>query len=194
MSNNLNDEVGGANLFNGSNYSFVPDRCNSLNSAVYLNKGYLQVPPGVYFKGDFTVTAWIYLKSYQNYSRLFDFGNGFPSDNVVMYIHAQIGGITSNGSNSTYIATNSTISLINLNQWYFVSFVLGGNTCYIYVNGGQVARKISMNVPKNLTRTSNFIGKSNSPTNPNADAIYDEISIYQVALPQTDIMNMYNGK
>jgi len=81
-----------------------------------------------------------------------------------------------------------------LNQWYFVSFVLGGNICYIYVNGGQVARKISMNVPKNLTRTSNFIGKRNSPTNPNADAIYDEISIYQVALPQTDIMNMYNGK
>jgi hypothetical protein len=79
---NLSDVVGGANLYGGSNYSFTFDRFCSANSAIYFNKGYLQVPEGVYFSGDFTVTAWIYLKSYQSYSRIFDFGNGRISDNV----------------------------------------------------------------------------------------------------------------
>jgi hypothetical protein len=83
--NNLTDVIGGAYLFGGSNYSFVPDRFCSLNSAIYLNKGYLQVPAGVYFSGDFTLTAWIYLKSYQSYSRIFDFGNGEGKDNFTNF-------------------------------------------------------------------------------------------------------------
>ncbi len=59
---NLSDVVGGANLFGGSSYSFVSDRFNSSNSAIFFNQGYLQVPTGVYFSGDFTFTAWIYFK------------------------------------------------------------------------------------------------------------------------------------
>ena len=74
---NQSDVVGGANLFGRSSYSFVPDRFCSANSAIYFNKGYLQVPEGVYFSGDFTFTAWVYLKSYQPWSRIFDFGK-FP--------------------------------------------------------------------------------------------------------------------
>ncbi len=34
--NNLTDLIGGANLFGGSSYSFVPDRFCSLNSAIYF--------------------------------------------------------------------------------------------------------------------------------------------------------------
>jgi hypothetical protein len=85
---NLSDLVGGANLFGGGNYSFVSDRFGSPNSAIYFNKGYLQVPEGVYFSGDFTVTAWIFLKSYQSWSRIFEFGNGRDSDNVGLAMNA----------------------------------------------------------------------------------------------------------
>ncbi len=81
---NLTDLISGSNLFGGSSYSFTFDRFNSSNSAIYFNQGYLQVPSSVYFSGDFTVTAWIYLKSYKNNSRFFDFGNGAGSDNVLL--------------------------------------------------------------------------------------------------------------
>jgi len=79
---NLSDVVGGANLYNGYSYSYTYDRLCSANSAIYFNKGYLQVPSGVYFYGDFNVTAWIYLKSYQSYSRVIDFGNGQAVENI----------------------------------------------------------------------------------------------------------------
>ena len=91
-----------------------------------------------------------------------------------------------------------TSSIINLNQWYFISFVLSGTTGYIYVNGSQV-RTGTLNVPNNIIRTANYIGKSNNPSDSNADAVFDEFKIYQRALSSVEIMNEYkinsnNGK
>ena len=83
-----------------------------------------------------------------------------------------------------------TPSVINLNQWYFIAYALSGPTGYIYVNGIQVLTGY-LNSPSNITRTSNYIGKSNWPTMSNADAIYDEIKIFKGALISTDIMNEY---
>jgi len=188
---NLCDVVNGANLFGGSSYSFVPDRFGSPNSAIYFNQGYLQVPEGVYFSGDFTVTTWIYLKSYQYYSRIFDFGNGLMSDNVILAMidtTSQISGYTFTGSSLLLIRA---LSIMSLNEWHFISFVLSGTTGYIYVNGSQVETG-TLYVPKNIQRTRNYIGKSNWE-DPNADAIYDELKIYQGALSSSDIMNEYQN-
>ena len=112
---NLSDVVGGSDLFGGSSYSFTCDRFGLVNSAIYFNKGYLNVTSGVYFSGDFTFTAWIYLKSYTPFFSL----NGF----------------TFNGTSQSLIDASS---IINLNEWYFISFVLNGTNGYIYVNGNQV--------------------------------------------------------
>ena len=193
FSNNLLDNTGGATLFGGLNYSFVPDRFCTLNSAIYFNHGFLQVPNGVYFPGSYaSFTVWIYLKSYQSYSRIFDFGNGQNSDNVGLAMFgtsSQIFGFTNqNSSKSSFITTSS---IINLNQWYFIAFVLSDNTGYIYVNGNQIA-SVTLVVPNDIVRTRNYIGKSNWEKNSNADAIYDEIKIYQGALSSSSIMNEYN--
>jgi len=144
---NMNDVVDGANLFGGSSYSFTYDRFCSAKSAIYFNQGYLQVPPGVYFTGDFTVTAWIYLKSYQSYSTIFEFAN-----------------LKSNGIQG-----------------------------FIYVNGIQMVQYKTnfLSVPIQINRTNNYFGKGNW-YNLNADAIYDEIKIYQVALTPIQIINEYN--
>jgi hypothetical protein len=189
---NLSDVIGGANLFGGVNYSFVPDRFCSPNSAIYFNKGYLQVPSGVYFSGDFTVTAWIYLKSYQSNSRIFDFGNLQMIDNVILNFHGTTPQIKGNIYNKTVTSSILTSSIINLNEWYFISFVLSGTTGLIYVNGNQVGTG-TLYVPNNIQRTSNYIGKSNRASDLIADAVYDEIKIYQGALSSNDIMNEYRN-
>jgi hypothetical protein len=197
---NLSDVVGGANLYGGENYSFVPDRFGSQNSAIYFNQGYLQVPEGVYFSGDFTFTAWIYLRTYRRYSRIFDFGNGESNDNIGLGLYNEtfnIYGIIYKDSQASRILTTL---IINLNEWYFISFVLYGTTGYIYVNGNQVSND-TLNIPANLNRTMNYIGKSNwkYDTNIYVNAIYDEFKIHKVALSSSEIMNEYkissnNGK
>jgi len=189
--NNLTDLVGGANLFGGSSYSFVPDRFSTPKSAIYFNQGYLQVPPGVYFSGDFTLTAWIYLKSYQLNSRIFDFGNGPESENIGLAMAGKTSSMYGIDIKDNYELNILTPSMINLNQWYFISFVLSGTTGYIYVNGNQVVTG-PLHIPTNIIRTNNYIGKSNWASDSNADAIYDEIKIYNQALTSIQISNQYS--
>jgi hypothetical protein len=187
---NLSDVVGGANLFGGSSYSFVPDKFCSSNSAIYFKLGYLQVPAGVYFSGDFTVTAWIYLKFYQYDAQIFDFGNGQTSDNVLLGMFgttSKIHGFTFIGLSSKLIKTSP---IVNLNQWYFISFVLKDTTGYIYVNGSQAITG-TLYVPNNITRISNYIGIKNNLTSAKSNAIYDELKIYKGALSSDEIMNEY---
>jgi hypothetical protein len=51
------DMIGNKDLYNPVNANFSSDRFGNINSAIYLNNGYYQVPSGVYFYGDFTFIA-----------------------------------------------------------------------------------------------------------------------------------------
>jgi hypothetical protein len=50
--------------------------------------GYAQVTNGVWFNGNLTVEAWVYARSYNNWSRLLDFGNGTNNMNVYLALSA----------------------------------------------------------------------------------------------------------
>jgi hypothetical protein len=161
---NLSDPVGGADLYNGLSYSFTTDRFGNANSAIYFNSGYLQVPPGIYFAGDFTVTAWIYLYSYESFSRIFDFASSVSSDNVLLGMYDTTSALTANilngGSYSTlegdsYVYYYSGPTLIQLNAWYHVAFVLSGTTGNLYLNG-ILLRSGTLFVPNRVTRDSNL--------------------------------------
>jgi hypothetical protein len=189
--NNLSDVMSGANLYGGSNYYFAPDRFGLPSSAVYFNQGFLQVPSGIYFSGEFTFTAWIYLVKCQDWSRIIDFGNGQGIDNVLLTFYqstSQIQGSVNQGSANAYFKTSS---IINLNQWYFVSFVLSNKIGYIYVNGNQFASGTLL-IPNKINTTKNYIGKSNWANDLYAEAVYDDIKIYSGALSPNDIINKYN--
>ncbi len=82
-----------------------------------------------------------------------------------------------------------TSSLLDLNKWYHVAFTSNKNKGYIYVNGGQVAINYLL-TPNNVTRNSNFIGKSNS-NDYNTDAVYDELKIYSGSLTSNYILDDY---
>jgi hypothetical protein len=190
----LNDVVGGANLFGGSYNSYAPDRFNTPNSAIYFNQGYLQAPEGVYFSGDFTVTAWIHLKSYRYFSSIIEFSNGIYSDNVDLLMYKSdpyLSAYVYQGSSEKYFEASLSPIIINLNQWYFVAYVLSGKTGYIYVNGNQIANG-TLNIPNNVIRKYNYIGGTIWTFNSNADAIYDEIKIYNLALSSSIIMDQYS--
>jgi hypothetical protein len=46
--------------------------------------GYVTAPAGVYFDGDFSVSVWIKALSLASWQRVFDFGNGPASDNILI--------------------------------------------------------------------------------------------------------------
>lgn len=191
----LRDYVNGNKMVKCTYAVFTKDRFNRSNSALYLNNGYCQVSPGVYFNGsDFTVTAWIKPIQSGIWSRLIDFGNGPNTDNVfVAYIRGQLlTPFVSIYQSSAVTSSCSSSNKLNVNEWSHVSFVLNSTHLSIYINGTLENAALAQSRPRNVNRTLSFIGKSNWPSDTNSNAVFDDIKIYNRALSQDEIKTDMN--
>jgi hypothetical protein len=185
----LSDSVGGATL-NGTGYSFTYDMFCDPKGALYVNKSVnLKAPTDVYFSDDFTLIVWIKLMTWVNSTPFVFFGN--PNNSVSDVIWLGLGNSTQlkarlyyNSTLSSEINTGSVIP--NLNQWYHVAYVLKGSNLSIFVNGVLRANGTTVYVPRNVNRTTNYIGMSN-------DAVFGEIKLYQIALSSVQILSDYTA-
>ena len=192
INSNVKDKVGTADMYAGVNVSFAYDRFNNTNSAIYLKNGFYSLPTGVYFCGDFTFSIWAYFRPQStNWNKFIDFGNGPDADNIAMgysyfgqcrvNVYIYKGGSPSGPTMSP--------SLITFNTWDHYAFTLSSNFGRLYINGNLVANS-THHKPYCVNRTSNHIGKSNFPNNMNANAIFDEIRLYNRALDPAEIQDL----
>jgi hypothetical protein len=110
-----------------------------------------------------TFTAWWRSDNRDIYERIFDFGNGPDSDNIL--IGAQSNGILVGQvfSPQGMGEVSSSISFNTGNAWNHVAWTLdpaGSGTWKLYINGAQVASQAGL-YPRSVLRTSNYLGKSN---------------------------------
>ena len=197
MDNHVNDTAGGAHLYNGSNVQFVRDRFGNANSAIRFSDGYFQVPTGVYFKGDFTVSVWIKpIRSFGG-GPVFDFigysynnfGNGYYSDNIRLITSTYYSALSNNQLLSIYLRnyesrTEASYPLI-LAQWAHLVFTLSDTVGSFYINGLLISQKDTMFSPRNVIRTSNYIGRSDGYSNLWADL--DDFRIYNRSMSQAEV-------
>ena len=196
---NVNDCIGEANLYQGSNVALTLDRYGQSNSALSLSNGFYKVPPGVYFSGSqLTIMAWVKVRSYKSCSRLVDFGNGANQDNIVLTLdHLTNGKPYLNFFLGTNVSAGFSTKELNLNQWQHLACVLSSPYYSIYIDGIETTlpgSKISLalfNLAK-VNRTSNFIGRSNWG-DPNSDAIFDDLKFFNRALTQKEIQFEMNN-
>ena len=154
---------------------------------------YVDMPVGVWFSGDFTVEGWVYVRSYNNWSRLLDFGNtdgaGVGVDSVLLALSE---GTT--GKPHFHILSGSTIgpglttpNPLPLNQWSHLAGVLSGTTGTIYVNGVPVVSG-PLQRPSRVLRLGCYLGRSTWITDAYANAIIDEVRIWNVARSTAQIL------
>ena len=190
---------------NAASYSYVTDRNGNLNSAVFLNTGYLQLPSAVYFSGDFTVGGWVYmLGSYNpNYNeRFFDCStDNYTYLNPVNTVAFLLRGYTTLFINNQQ---NNPSSLTCYNcgsndKWLHLAATLSGNNGTIYGNGVSGAFLNHMSIPVGVTRTRCYIGRAAwqifySENYPVKDAIayYDDVMFFNKALSATNIQTIMN--
>ena len=148
---------------------------------------FAQAPAGVWFNGDFTVEAWVFCRSYNNWSRLIDFADGPNLTNVYVALTAGSGGYPTMGvfaNTGTPILTATT--QLPTNQWAHLAATVHGTTGTIYINGVAVGTGVVNAAPNNL-RTNNYIGRSNYAADGYANAIFDDVRIWNVARTQSQI-------
>ena len=109
------------NISKSSCVAFTNDRNAKPASALDLKAGYVQAAEGIYFDGDFTITAWVMLRKYSTWAAILDFGNGPRSNNIIL----SFCGLNKNVAFQIYYGSNQTLmnskEILILNKWYFIS-------------------------------------------------------------------------
>ena len=193
FTNNVKDSIGTAHLYNGVNVFLTNDRFGNDNSSLRLNSGFYCVPSGVYFNGPFTTSAWVNAKSYGFSSRVFDFGKGQAIDNIIfgLFKENSTKSFFQTYSGNTYTSILYCNSAIVLNEWIHVAVTFDGSQAKFYFNG-IFSGSSPQSSPQNVVRQTNFIGKSNWSFYGDAlaNAIYDELRIYNRVLTQNEIYSL----
>ena len=194
FSGNYNDQIGSATLSGGLNYALTTDRFGNANSALNLNTGYMNIPSGIFFNGSFTIIGWINPTAInQSYSRFIEFGNGNPNDNVqIAFSNGTLNFPNVNVFNAT-VSKNNLVSnsYLNISTWYHIAFTqdsLGNSN--LYLNGIVSATSKVQFTPNSVVRNNNYIGRSSWPYS-YANAIVDDIKIYNGALSASSVYNDY---
>ncbi|HSA03058.1 MAG TPA: FG-GAP-like repeat-containing protein, partial [Candidatus Paceibacterota bacterium] len=147
------------------------------------------VPAGIWFGSEFTIEVWVYERSYNNWSRVIDFGNGPSADNVLFALSEGYGGQPIfQVYQGSVCKTSLRMTAIPLLQWVHLAVTLKSGTATLYVNGVPMASSPSV-APNTVNRTSNFIGRSNWTADQYANALFDDLRIWNVARTAEQIRN-----
>jgi hypothetical protein len=165
------------------------------NAALDLNgvNGYVDVPDGVWFNGNFTLELKAFLRSYSNWGRFLDFANG-PGANEVIFSQDGSGRLTLWMQNVPGSPSSSVTSsnLLPLNQWLDLAVTVQGSTATLYQNGVVVGAG-TVTAPVNVLRTLNWIGRPHWPGETYGNEILDDIRIWNVARTADEIRAGTNG-
>lgn len=149
---------------------------------------YLNLPDTtVAFDNGLTISGWIYYNEFAHWSRIIDFGNGAGVDNIIL---ANPG--TSNNINLSIRSGGSNIGMtvedvLETDEWMHIAATVDTDgTANIYINGVLVGTQAHQ-LPDNVQRTRNYIGRSNWSNDAYFDGKMDNISMWNVALTQNEI-------
>ena len=126
---------------------------------------YIQIPEGVWFDGDFTIEAWVFIRKHTNWSMVIEFG-GSDRDHVSFIIENGESGLpwfaVRAGTKWQEIASGVSLEL---NSWVHLACTLNGNSATIYINGLEVGSGNIATPPNNVIRKNNRIGRSSRRDN-----------------------------
>jgi hypothetical protein len=193
------DQIGTANMTQGENTTFVEDRFCNPNSALALNGGWTQVPPGVYFDTpEFSISVWVYPLNVADWARVIDFGNGGTNDNIILglsfvSLKPLIPYFAIFNGPATIFIPKSSQSLL-LSQWQFLVAAFNGTNARVYLNGELKADAYneSLKFQTNVSRSMCFIGKSIKTTIGYSWSYLDELRFYNKSLTQAEIYDLMN--
>lgn len=185
------------NLILMSNYSYTA----SPEKYMHFATGYAQIDQTVAEMQDFTtgitfVGICNFGSSVGSFERIFDFGNGAPSDNIIFCRNSNTNlalWSTANGSSAQNSTLDSSFTSAGL-KMMAVSSSTSGNA-NAYVNGSVVNTLTGVNLPTNVARNNLYVGRSN--WGPGVDADFEGdiacLLFYNRALSDAEITVLYNA-
>jgi hypothetical protein len=132
----------------------------------------------------------------QNWERLLDIGRGQATDNILIARSNQTNLLTLelfNGTTSAGYCQSSSDSILN-NAWAHYAITLDGSRCRMYRNGIEIYSQNYSGLPSNVTRTLNYLGRSNWAADGYFDSGIGEISLYTRAISATEVWQNFRAQ
>lgn len=196
FNNNTLDYVGTRHGVSAGVAQYGTDRWGNANACydVVDNTNYINLPADYWIYGDYSVSVWVKVKQTMSYPRIYEFANGYGINGAIAKLcHAGNGGPTLeyaiNLSNESHYFSSNTLAL---NTWYHLAFVTSGTQMSIYINGTLIGTYAGNHAPENIYRTKNKIGGSNAPLNDATKAYIDDFRLYDRAITQEEVTQLYN--
>ncbi len=181
-------------LFNGATWSDGREE-----NAVWLDgkDDYVKLPNNIAINlQDFTISAWVNLKTLQPWSRIFDIGSSRDINMFLTPVNGKNGNLLfaiSDGNSYTELFGNSPLPI---NSWTHVAVSKAGHMGTLYVNGQNVGSIETMTQsPKDMNNTAkNYLGRSQWPADPYLEGLIDDFRIFNRALRVDEISNLASIK
>ena len=141
-----------------------------------------------------TFSCWISSNVSRTSARIFDFGNGPASDNIIMYINNNCLGLSVYSGNRPYQVSDACcLSNMNNNTMNHIVWTINNLSWILYINGNKYNTFTSNILPKLINRNNNYIGKSNWRVDPNFNGYIYDFRMYNRILSSSDINNLYTS-
>jgi len=127
------------------------------------NTGYATLPSKS-IGGALTVESWVNIKSYTNWSRIIDFGNGALNHNIVLGQLESTGRLVFHvyDGSGNRIVDLEPLAQIPLNEWTHVAATIDDQkNVKLYVNGAVIGTTVASSLPSTMQRSNNYVGRSN---------------------------------
>jgi YD repeat-containing protein len=189
---------GSATYTDGASVASVGALSRDLDrSAQFDGRGdYVDAPDGfANFTSGMTLEAWVKPTAATSWGRVFDFGNGPDADNLLLARYST----TNDGVLSVKRgAADTTLSAPGLfavdGAWHhIVATVTAAGVATVYKDGSSVATVAGFNVPLNVSRTNNYVGRSNWTGDPTFEGFIDEPAVYDKALTAARVTAHYQA-
>ena len=154
---------------------------------------YFTIPSGfANFASGITVLAFADMGSATNFERIIDFGNGAPSNNILLARSSTTNNLIFHMYNgATNVLTAELTNGIANSEWGFYGFKADGATYRIF-NATMSATGSNTSLPANTARSLNYIGESNWVGDSFFERHMGVVAIYNRALSDSEITTFYN--
>jgi hypothetical protein len=190
-------------LYNGASISNVDYKVDG--SSLYLSSAssqYVQAPNYTPGTNGLTFSCWYKSNGSGNWARIFDFGNGASSDNILLSTNGQ--GLNQLAFSSFSGATERNFYLTDMNYndnvWRHITWTLTyaapgsvTSTWNIYINGVFKTTTTNCYPNPNVTRTNAYIGRSNWSVDAYYNGYIDDFRIYNRVLSASEAASLYSN-